>query len=60
MSCEITIFSGTKVRCLHDYAKPTMRDFNPSQTILHVGTNDLNSEKNLAKLQIPSSTFAIN
>ena len=45
MSCKITIFSGAKVRCFHDYAKPTMRDFNPSQTILHVGTNDLNSEK---------------
>ena len=45
MSCESTIFSGAKVRCLYDYAKPTMRDFNPNRIILHVGTNDLNSEK---------------
>ena len=38
------LFPGAKVRCLHDYAKPIMRDFNPNQLILNVGTNDLNSE----------------
>ena len=57
MSCEITIFSRAKVRCLHDYAKPTMRDFNPSQTILHVGTNDLNSEKTSSQIANPIIDF---
>ena len=57
MSCEITIFSGAKVRCLHDYAKPTMRDFNPRQTILHVGTNDLNSEKTSSQIANPIIDF---
>ena len=36
------LFPSAKVRCLHDYVKPIMRDFNPNQLILHVGTNDLN------------------
>ena len=57
MSCEITIFSRAKVRCLHDYAKPTMCDFNPSQTILHVGTNDLNSEKTSSQIANPIIDF---
>ena len=57
MSCKITIFSGAKVRCFHDYAKPTMRDFNPSQTILHVGTNDLNSEKTSSQIANPIIDF---
>ena len=42
---KVRSFPGAKVRCLYDYAKPTMRDFNPNRIILHVGTNDLNSEK---------------
>ena len=46
---KVRSFPGAKVRCLHDYAKPTMRDFNPNQIILHVGTNDLNSEKTSSK-----------
>ena len=50
MSCEGTIFSRAKVRCLHDYVNPTMRDFNPNQEILHVGTNDLNSEKTSSQI----------
>ena len=42
---KVRYFSGAKVRCLHDYVKPTLRDFNPDHIILHVGTNNLNSEK---------------
>ena len=42
---KVRSFPGAKVRCLDDYAKPTMRDFNPNRIILHVGINDLNSEK---------------
>ena len=43
---KIRSFPGAYVRRLHDYVKPTMRDFNPNQ-ILNIGTNDLNSEKNI-------------
>ena len=50
MSCESTIFSDTKVRCLHDYAKPIIHDFNPNQRILYVGNNDLNSEKRYSEI----------
>ena len=47
---KVRSFSGAKVRCLHDYAKPTMRGFNPNQIILHVGTNDLNSEETSSQI----------
>ena len=44
---KVRSFPGAKVRSLHDFVKPTIRDFNPNQIILYVGTNDLNSEKNI-------------
>ena len=47
---KVRYFPGAKVRCLHDYVKPTMRDFNPNQIILHVGINDLNSEKTSSQI----------
>ena len=47
---KVRSFPGAKVRCLHDYTKPTMRDFNPNQIILHVSTNDLNSEKTSSQI----------
>ena len=47
---KIWSFPGPKVRCLHDYAKSIMRNFNPNQIILHVGTNDLNSEKTSSQI----------
>ena len=47
---KVRSFSGAKVRCLHDYGKPTMRGFNPNQIILHVGTNDLNSEETSSQI----------
>ena len=41
--CKVYVksFSGAKVRCMKDYAKPSIRE-NPDHVILHIGTNDLN------------------
>ena len=39
-------FPGAKVRNMKDYIKPCIREENPDQIILHVGTNKLNSGKN--------------
>ena len=37
-------FPGAKVKCMKDYAKPCIRENDPDHVILHVGTNELNSE----------------
>ena len=37
-------FSGAKIGDMQDYLKPTLRE-NPGQIIVHVGTNDLASNK---------------
>ena len=37
-------FSRAKVRCMKDYLKPSIRE-NPDHFVLHVGTNDLDSER---------------
>ena len=37
-------FPGAKVKCMKDYVKPCIRENNPEYVILHVGTNELNSE----------------
>ena len=42
---KVRSFSSAKTRCMYDHAKPTIREVNPEHIILHVGTNDLNSEK---------------
>ena len=42
-------FSGTKIRRMQDYIKPTLRE-NPDQTIAYVGTNDLASNKRPEKI----------
>ena len=34
----------TKVKCMKDYVKPSIRENDPDHVILHVGTNELNSE----------------
>ena len=41
-NCKVLIrrFSGSKVRCMKDYMKPSMRE-NTDHIILHIGTNDL-------------------
>ena len=47
---KLLSFPGAIVRCLHDYAKPTIDDFNPNEIILYVGTNNLNSEKTSSQI----------
>ena len=37
-------FPGAKIRSMKDYTKPCTREENPDHIILHVGTNDLNSD----------------
>ena len=45
-NCKVYVksFSGSKVRCMKDHMKPSMRE-KLDHTILHVGTNDLNSDR---------------
>ena len=47
---KVRSFSSAKTRCMHDHVKPTIRDFDPEHIILHVGTNDLNSEKTASQI----------
>ena len=45
-NCKVFVktFSGAKTTCMHDYVKPWVRS-SPDHFILHVGTNDLGSDK---------------
>ena len=54
---KVRSFSSAKTRCMHDQVKPTIRDFNPEHIIVHVGSNDLNSEKTAS--QIASSIIEL-
>ena len=45
VNVHVRSFSGAKVRCMEDYCKPCVRENDPDHIILHVGTNELNSEK---------------
>ena len=45
-SIYVRSFSGAKVRSMKDNVKPCVRDENPDHIIMHVGTNELNSENN--------------
>ena len=49
MLVKVRPFSSAKARCMYDHAKPTSRELNPEH-ILHVGTNDLNSEKTVSQI----------
>ena len=40
----VKTFSGATVSCMEDYMKPSFKN-SPDHFILHVGTNDLSSEK---------------
>ena len=40
----VKTFSGAKTACMHDYVKQSVRN-SPDRFILHVGTNDLSSNK---------------
>ena len=45
-NCKVFMktFSGATVSCMEDYVKPSLRNL-PDHFILHVGTNDLSSDK---------------
>ena len=47
---KVRSFSSAEVNCMNYYVKPTLRDFNPEHIILHVGTNDLNSERTASQI----------
>ena len=42
---KVRPFLSAKTIDMVDYIKPTLRDFNPDVYLLHVGTNDLSSNK---------------
>ena len=37
-------FTGAKVKCMKDYVKPCIRENDSDHVIMHVGTNEMNSE----------------
>ena len=51
-------FSGSKIRCVKDHMKPSLRE-KPDHTILHVGTNDLNSDRPHNFIAKPIADLAI-
>ena len=63
-NCKVFVktFSGAKTTCMHDYVKPSVRN-SPDHFILHVGTNDLSSDKSpeeIARSIIDLATSAKN
>ena len=46
VNCKVFVktFSGAKTTCSNNYVKPSVRS-SPGHFILHVGTNDLSSDK---------------
>ena len=47
---KVRLFNLAKVRCMYDYAKSTVRDFDPDHIILHCGTNDLKSDRTSSQI----------
>ena len=47
---KVRSFSSAKTRCMYDHVKPSIREYDPEHVILHVGTNDLNSEKTASQI----------
>ena len=47
---KVRPFNSAKVRCMHDHAKSTVRDFDSDHIILHCGTNDLNSDRTSSQI----------
>ena len=41
---KVRPLTTAKVSCMQDHVKRTIRDINPQQIILHVGTNNLKTE----------------
>ena len=46
---KVRPFLAAKAVDMFDYVKPIQRDFDPDAYILHIGTNDLTTEKNQTK-----------
>ena len=46
---KVIPFLAAKAVDMFDYVKPIQRDFDPDAYILHIGTNDLTTEKNQTK-----------
>ena len=49
---KVRPFLSTKTIDMVDYIKPTQRDFNPDVYLLHVGTNDLSSNKSPEQISL--------
>ena len=47
---KVRSFSGAKISCMTDHVKPTLRDINPDNIILHAGTNDLRTENTASQI----------
>ena len=47
---KVRPFTTAKVSCMQDHVKPTIRDINPQQIILHVRTNDLKAERTASQI----------
>ena len=47
---KVKYFSSAKVSCMNDHVKSTLWDFNLEHIILHVGTNDLNTERTASQI----------
>ena len=47
---KVRSFSGTKISCMTDHVKTTLRDINPDHIILHAGTNDLRTENTASQI----------
>ena len=42
---KVQPFITAKASCMQDHVKPSIRDINPQQIILQVGTNDFKTER---------------
>ena len=49
---KVRPFLSAKTIDMVDYIKPTQRDFNPDVYLLHVGTNDLSSNKSPEQISL--------
>ena len=56
---KVRSFSGAKVTYMYDHIKPTIREFNPSHIILHVGTSELKSSKTASQISRSVTDFAL-
>ena len=47
---KVRSFSGTKISCMTDHVKPTLRYINLDHIVLHAGTNDLIAENTASQI----------